>query len=101
MNEVPNDEEITDETGFFQNAQFILEPTGQLWTARCASAVARAQAFMAKLAQISFARFPGGDGILRIFRAPEFKIKIAAPANLQRVVDCLGKIAEHLPHLGR
>src|SRR5262249_27145751 len=101
MNEIPDDEEITDETRFFQNAQFILEATGQLRISRGAFAIPRPQTFVAKLTQIAFARFSGQDWILRVFRTPKFKNEMAAFANMQRVRDRLRKFAEHLPHLGR
>ena len=101
MNKIPNDQQITDKTGFFQNTQLILESTLQLWIACRAFAVPRAQALEAKLAQISFPRFTSRYWILRIFRAPKLKIETATFADDQSVFDRAGEIVEDLPHLGR
>ena len=101
MNKIPNDKQITDKTGFFQNTQLILESTLQLWIACRAFAVPRAQALEAKLAQISFPRFTSRYWILRIFRAPKLKIETATFADDQSVFDRAGEIVEDLPHLGR
>ena len=67
MDEVPNDEQITDESSLLQNAQLIIEPPEQLRIARGTFTVALPQAAITKLAQITFARFAGRNRILRVF----------------------------------
>src|SRR5262249_3755302 len=100
MNEIPNDEEITNKPCFLQNTELILEPASQLRIALSTLAVTRAQTLVAKLAQISFARFPSRHRIFRIFRTSKLKVEMATFANVQCVRDRLRKIAEHLSHLG-
>ena len=56
------------------------------------------QSFVAKFAQITFARLAFRRGILGIFRAPEFQFEIAALGNLQRVRDRLRMIREQSAH---
>src|SRR5439155_18607874 len=68
MDEIPNDEQITDETGFLQHPKFVIEPFKQFRVSCCTLAVAFAQALITKLAQITFARFSSWNRIFRIFR---------------------------------
>ena len=101
MNEIPNDKEITHKPRFLQNAELMLKAPVQFRIPRSPLAVARSQAVITKLAQISFTRFSGRHWIFRIFRRPKLKIEMATFANLQCVRDRLGRITEYLPHLGR
>src|ERR1700741_1642611 len=101
MNEIPNNEQIADEAGFFKNAQLIIEPSNQLCIVRRAFTVALSQTVVTKIAQIFFARFSWRHGILWIFGTPKLEIEITAFANLERIRNRFGKIAEQLAHLGR
>src|SRR5206468_9178021 len=101
MNEIPNNEQIADEAGFFENAQLVIESSNQLRIARRAFAVALSQSVVTQLAQIFFARFPGRRRKLRIFGEPKLEIEVTALANFERVSNRFGKIAEQLAHLGR
>src|SRR5207244_1604495 len=56
MNEIPNDQDVTDESGLFEHAQFISESVAQLVVDLGAFAVAFFESFVTKLAQIIFAR---------------------------------------------
>src|SRR5262249_37097844 len=85
MDEIPNDEQITNEPGFLQHAEFVIEPLEQFRIGRRPLAVAFAQALITKLAQITLARFPGWNRILGIFRAPKFKLEMATLADLERI----------------
>src|SRR4030095_6191526 len=101
MNEVPNNEQIADETRLFENAQLVVETPKQFWIVRRAFAVAATQTVVTKLAQISFARFSRRRRILRILGAPKLEVEMTAFANFQCVRNCFRKIAEQLTHLGR
>src|SRR4029434_1243415 len=99
MNEIPNNEQIADESRFLENAQFVFQPSNQIWIIRSAFAVALPQALVTKFAQIFFTRFPGRGRILRILGAPKLKIEVTAFANFDRVRNSFRKIAEQLTHL--
>src|SRR5262249_10819068 len=101
MNEIPNNEQIADETGFFENAQLIIEATDQFRIVRRAFAITLSQTVVTKIAQIFFARFPWRRGILRIFGMPKLEIEVTAFANFKRIRNRFGKIAEQLAHLRR
>src|SRR5438128_6727937 len=98
MNEVPNNEQITDEPRFFQNSQLIIKPPNQLRVAPSPFTIALPQPIITKLAQIVFARFPSRNWIFWIFGASKLKIEMAALTNLERVLNRLRKIAEYLAH---
>ena len=98
MNEVPNNEQITDEPRLFENAQLIIESPDQLGIARRAFTVALPQAVITKLAQKTLARFSRRDRIFRILGAPKFKVQVTTLANFKRVLNRLRKIAKHLVH---
>ena len=98
MNEVPNNEQITDEPRFFQNSQLIIKPPNQLRVAPSPFSIALPQPLITKLAQIVFARFPSRNWIFWIFGASKLKIEMAALTNLERVLNRLRKIAEYLAH---
>ena len=101
MNEIPDDENVTDEAGLLQNIDFIIEALDQLGIGSGAFAVALVQTFVTKFAQICFARFAFGRRILRIFRATEFQLEIAAIRNRDRVRNRLGKIRKQCAHFVR
>ena len=98
MNEVPNDQQIADETGFLEDAQLIIDSPDQLSIVGSAVAIPLAQALVTKLAQIFFPRFAGRSGVLRISRAAEFNVEVATLANVKRIINGLGKVAEQLAH---
>src|SRR6266576_695277 len=56
------------------------------------------QPLVTKLAQITFARFSRWHWILGIFRFPELDFEIATVSDLQRVSNCVWKIAENFAH---
>ena len=101
MDEIPNDEQITDETSFLEHAEFVIESLKQFSVGRCALAVAFAQALITKLAQITLARFSSGHRIFRIFRTPKLKIEMTTLADFERVHNCLWEFAEDFMHFGR
>ena len=101
MNEIPNNEEITDEPSPLENAELIIKSLDQLCITGRAFAVSLAQAFVTKLAQIAFARFPSRRRILRVLGTPKFEIDMATFADFQRVCNGFRKIAKHLAHFGR
>src|SRR5881396_4446440 len=101
MNEIPNNEQITDEPSSLENVELIIESLDQFCVYRRAFAVAFAQTLVTKFAQIAFTRFPSRRRILRILGTPKFKIDMATFANLQRVCNCFGKITKHLAHFAR
>src|SRR5205807_8885181 len=68
MDEIPNDEQITDETRFREHAEFVIESLKQFSVGRCPLAVAFAQALITKLKKLNLARFSGGLWLFRIFR---------------------------------
>src|SRR5213075_573592 len=70
MNEVPNNEQITDEPRFFQNFQLIIKPPNQLRVAPSPFTIALPQPIITKLAQIVFARFPSRSWIFGYLERP-------------------------------
>src|SRR5215472_5027396 len=101
MNEIPNDQDVTNEPGFLEDAEFISESLAQLLVIRCTLAVTLREAFIAKIAQVSFALLAGRHWIFRIFRTAKLDRDIAAFADRQGVVDRLWKSAKNLAHFGR
>ena len=99
MNEVPDDEEIADEPGLFQNIDFVVEPLDQLGVRSRALAKAIVQSLVAKLAQIHFARLAFRRRILWILRNAKLQGEIAAIRDHERVRDGLGMIRKQRPHL--
>ena len=51
MNEIPNNQDVTDESGFLEDAKFVVEPLLQLIIRFRSVAVAPLQTLRAKLAQ--------------------------------------------------
>src|SRR6266704_2371830 len=100
MDEIPNDEQITDEPGFLEHAEFVIEPLKQFSFGCCALAVAFAQALITKLAQITLARFSSRHRIFGIFRMSELEIETATLADFECVRNRLGEIAENFIHFG-
>ena len=100
MNEIPNDEQITDKPRLLENAEFIVYPFKQFGIGRGPFAVAFAQALVTKLAQITFARFSSRHRVLWIFRTPKFKVEMATLGDFERVADRLGEIVEDFAHFG-
>src|SRR5207249_11441981 len=101
MNDIPSNEQIAHETGFFENAYLVIELSNQFRVVRRAFAVAPPETVVTMLAQIFFPRFPGRRRILRILGAPILEVEVTAFANFERVRNRFGKIAEELAHLGR
>ena len=101
MDEVPNNEDVADETGLLENLDLTLQTLLNLVIASSALAVTLVQTFLAKFSQITLARFPFRHRILRIFRTAEFQIEMAAFADFERVRDCFRKIAEQFAHFLR
>src|SRR5437660_3118925 len=56
------------------------------------------QSLVTKLAQITFTRFSRRHRILGIFRFPELDFEIATASDLQRVSNCVRKIAKDFAH---
>ena len=101
MDEIPNDEQITDEAGLLEHTQFIIEPVKQFSVGRCARTVPFAQTLITKLAQITLACFSRRNWILRIFGAPKFKLEMTTLADFESVRNRLRKIAEYFAHFHR
>ena len=78
MDEVPNDQEIADEAGFLQDAEFLVQAGEQLRVRRRAIAEAFPHAGGAKLAQILFARLACGRFVFGEFGGSKFQLEIAA-----------------------
>src|SRR5207244_11139426 len=98
MNEIPNNQNVTDESGFLEYAKFVVEPLLQLIIRFRSIAEALLQTLRAKLAQKSDARCPLWHGILGVFRFPEFDFQIAPLGNFQRICDRFRKIAKDFAH---
>ena len=101
MHEIPNDQEVINEAGFLDNADFVLQTTPQFGVILGSRTVAFAEPARAQLSQHHFARFAVGKWIPRISQLAKFELEIAALGDLERVRDRLGKIAEQLAHLAR
>ena len=67
MNEIPDDQNITDESGLFDYVDFVVEPFDQFRIGAGPFAVTIVQPLITKLAQIRFAGFVLGRRILGIF----------------------------------
>ena len=100
MDEIPNDEQITDETSFLEHTQFVIEPLEQFGVGCCPLTVAFAQALITEFAQITLARFSSRHRIFRIFRTAKLQIDTATLGDFERVRNRLGEIAEDFPHFG-
>ena len=92
VNEIPNDQDVTDESGLLEHAQFVGEPLAQLVVDLRALAVTLLESFITKITQITFARLTFRNRIFRIFRFPEFNRDIAALADRQSVRNRVGMI---------
>ena len=68
MDEVPDDQKVTDEPGLLEHAQFVIEPLDQFRVGFRAVAKAIAQTLVTKLAQIRLARFAFRHRVFGIFR---------------------------------
>ena len=99
MNEIPNDEQITDKAGFLEDIELVIEPLDQFTLDLVAEALV--QSGIAKFAQINFARFVRRRRILRVFRFSKFQLEIATLRDLDRVRDCLRMIRKKSAHLVR
>ena len=99
MNKIPNDQQVADESGSFEDIDFVIEPFSQLRIARRSVAISFVQPFVTKFAQVSFACLSVRHRILRVFRTSEFELEVAALRDFKRVCDCLGQFTEEIPHL--
>src|SRR5262249_5455675 len=100
-NEIPNNQDVTDKSGFLEHAQLRIQSSDQLEITPRAIALALAQTVVAKLAQIAFARFARRHRIFRIFGPPKFQIETTTFADLKRVLNRLREIAEQFAHFFR
>ena len=65
MNEVPDDQEVADEPGLLEDADFVIEPLDQLRIRQGALPIAIAQTGGTKLAQIEFAGLAFGRRVIQ------------------------------------
>ena len=96
MNEVPNDQEVADESSLLQDVELVIEAFDQLGVG--AIAVAFVQTLVAKLTQIRLARFPFRCRVFRVLRFVEFQFQIAAFRNFERVRNRAQMIRKQRPH---
>ena len=101
MDEVPDDQQITDEPGLLEHAQFVIEPLDQLRISSRALAEAIVQTLVTKLSQIRLARFAFRHRVFRIFRNAKLQREIDAIGDLERIRDRLGMVREKRPHFVR
>ena len=102
MDEVPDDQKITDESGALQNVDLVVEPLDQFRIRPGAFPVPFVQTFVTKLAQISLARLSFRHRVFGIFRNAELQFQIDSVGNSDRVRDCLGVVRKQRPHfIGR
>src|SRR5262249_40081545 len=101
MNEIPNNQDVTDKSGFLEHAQLIIQSADQLGIIPRTIAIALAQTVVTKLAQIALARFARRHRIFRIFGPPKFEIETTSFADLKRVLNRLREIAEQFAHFFR
>src|SRR5439155_1926243 len=97
-NEIPNDQDVTDEAGLLENAQLVLEALAQLIVDLGALAVTPCQTFRTQLAQVFFARDAVRDRILGVFGFAELNFQIAALRDGERITNRLREIFEQLAH---
>ena len=98
MNEIPDDQDVTDESGLFDHVDFVVEPFDQFRIGPGAFAIAIMQTLVTKLAQIHFTRFSLGRRIFRILRDAELEREIAAVRDDERICDGFGVIRKQSPH---
>ena len=101
MDEIPDDQNVADETGALEHAQLVGEPFAQLFIAASALAVTLLQTFVTKIAKIAFAGLAVRDRIFRIFRLAELDRNITALTDGKGVVDRLRQIFKQLAHFRR
>ena len=101
MDEVPDDEKITDEAGLLEHVDFKIEPLDQLAIGSRAFAVAVVQPLVAKLPQVRFTRLAFRCGELRIFRNAELQFQVAALGDPQRVRDRVRMFRKQCAHFVR
>ncbi len=101
VNEVPNDQDVANESGFLQHAQLVSQSLPQLIVDLRALAITFFESLVTEIAQICFAGLSRGNRILRIFRAAELDRDVAALPDRERIADCLRKIFEQLTHFRR
>ena len=97
MNEVPNDQEVADESSLLQDVELVIEAFDQLGVG--AIAVTFVQTLVAKLAQIRLARLAFWCRVFRVFRFAEFQLQIAALRDRERVCNRTRMLRKKSAHL--
>src|SRR5205085_7675079 len=78
MDEVPDDQQITDEAGRLQNIELVIESLQQLRVGCRSFPVAFHQTAVTKLAQEFFPALTFSQRVFRVFRPSKFEIQVAA-----------------------
>ena len=98
MNEIPDDQEITDEARPSRDPEFLVQAGTKLRVRRCSLAEALAQSFSTKLAQICLARLARRRRVFGILRDPEFQLEIATLGDRERIRNRLRMFRKERAH---